>query len=58
MVVADVADVADAVDSAEAVQAASDSPVDVVPLLAQPPVRRPVLLPHFEVVLGRVSLVA
>lgn len=55
MVAADVADVAYAADSAEAVQAASDSPVDVAPLLAQPPVRRLALLPRFEVALERVS---
>lgn len=52
------ADVADAVDFAEVAQAASDSPADVAPLLAQPLVRRPVPLPHFGVVLGQVLSVA
>lgn len=52
-------DAEDAEGFAEADRAAFGSPADaVVPPLARPLERRLVLSPHFEVVLGRVSLAA
>lgn len=52
-------DAEDAEGSVEADRVASGSPADAVaPRLARPLERRLALSPHFEVVLGRVSLVA